>query len=222
MANIDFAAAREQMVDTQVRPNSVSNHAVIAQFLQTPREIFVPEDRRNLAYIDEDVALLQGSEPRWLMKPMDLAKLIQLAGIQKTDFVLDIACASGYSTAILAGLAQSVVATESHVDLIEDATENLQTLGVDNAAVISASLTEGCPSEAPFDVILVGGSVDYVPGSLFDQLKDGGRLVTAIGHGNAGVAMCYRKLGGIVSAQEAFNCAVKPIPGFEKAAEFQL
>ena len=218
---MDFDAAREQMVDTQVRPNSVSNHAVIGQFLSVPRERFVPEDRMALAYIDDDVAVAETTEgDRNIMNAMMLSKLVQFAEVQSTHFVLDIGCASGYSSAIFSGLAESVVAVEAHVDLVEKATNTLQDLGCDNVAVVTRPLTEGCPSEAPFDVIFLGGAVEVVPQTLFDQLRDGGVLVTVEGHGNAGRAMKYRKVGDVVSSEEGFNASVKPLPGFEKPREF--
>lgn len=222
--SVDFAAQRVKMVDGQLRTTDVTSLPVLEAFLAVPREAFVPSRRRPLAYIDEDIEITppRGSARRFLMAPSPLARLVQLAGIRAGDVVLEIGAGSGYASAILSRLAGSVIALESDESLAEEATGQLARLGCDNVAVVQGALTEGYPSEAPYDVVFVGGAVDQIPEILFGQLRDGGRLVAVEGHGNAGVARLHVRDGGAVSARRGFNAAVKPLPGFERARQFEF
>jgi len=217
---IDYEKARTNMVDCQIRPNDVTNHDIIQAFLAVPRENFVSAAQKPLAYIDEDLPLASIDSTRYLMEAMSMSKLIQLADIGRDDIVLDIGCATGYSSAVLSKLCTSVVAIESDGELAEQATQNLLELGCDNAVVAHAPLEKGLAGEGPYGVIFIGGAVDELPSGLTDQLKEGGRLVVVEGHGNAGVACLYTRDNGIIGRRLAFNCAVMPLPGFEKAAEF--
>lgn len=210
------------MVDCQVRPNSVTDHRVIAAFLQVPREEFVSPKERPLAYIDEDLPLSGDGRGRYLMECMTLSKLVQLADVAADNIVLDIGCATGYSSAVLSRLSSSVVALESDAALAEDATDTLLRLGYDNVAVVTGPLPEGYAKEAPYDVIFVGGAVEERPDALLKQLKIGGRLVCVEGRGNTGEAMLYTNTAGIISARPVFNSAVMPLPGFERAEAFQF
>jgi protein-L-isoaspartate(D-aspartate) O-methyltransferase len=221
----DFAERRLKMVDGQLRTTDVNKPAVIDAFLDVPREEFVPRGKAELAYIDEDIEVAparDGNPPRFLMEPAPFGKLVQLADIRPGDFVLDIGCATGYSSAVLSRLASSVVAVESDSELAQLATETLSRLGFDNVAVVESPLNEGYPAEAPYDVIIVGGAVDELPDTLFAQLRDGGRLVAVVGEGNAGVAQLFLKSGEVVSGRRAFNAAVRRLPGFERAPAFQF
>lgn len=207
------------MVDSQLRTTSVSALDVLEAFLSVPREAFVPARKRELAYIDEDIEVSAG---RYIMEPSPLAKLVQLAAVKPGDVVLDIGCATGYSAAILSRLASSVIAIESDEDLAAKAGDTLAELGHDNVVVLNRPLQEGCPQEAPYDVILVDGAVDEVPQAIRDQLRDGGRLVAVEGTGNAGVAKVYVRDGDVVSGRRAFNCSVRLLPGFEPRTQFQF
>lgn len=221
----DYEALRAKMVDGQVRTTDVTNLAIVSAMLSVPREEFVPSPRRPLAYIDEDlmVAPAAGGRPaRWLMEPSPFAKLLQLARIAPDSVVLDVGCATGYSAAVLSRIAQSVIALEEDEALAGEATSRLARLGYDNAVVVTGPLAAGYPEEAPYDVILLEGAVETIPEALFGQLKDGGRLVAAEGSGNAAVAKVWVRDGDTVSAVRGFNAAVKPLPGFAKAPEFQF
>lgn len=219
---IDFEQARVTMVDRQVRPNSVTDHDVLRAFLEVPREEFVAPKERPLAYIDEDLPLSGEGEGRYLMECMSLAKLVQLADIGSDNIVLDVGCATGYSSAIISRLCNSVVALESDAALADQATETLMRLGFANVAVVCGPLPEGYAQEAPYDVIFVGGALESSPEKLLGQLKDGGRLVCVEGRGNTGVAKLYMKFGDVVSHRREFNCAVTALPGFETERTFQF
>jgi protein-L-isoaspartate(D-aspartate) O-methyltransferase len=221
----DFSEHRVKMVDGQIRTTDVTDAALLSAMLAVPREAFVDAKRRSLAYIDEDIQIAPaetGRAARYLMEPSPFAKLVQLAAIEPGDAVLDIGCGTGYSAAILSRLAHTVVALESDASLAESAAATLAALGCDNVVVARGPLHEGYPSKGPYDVIFMGGSVGSVPGSLLDQLKEGGRMVAVEGRGNAGVARLFLKTNGIVAGRRAFNAAIKPLPGFERAAVFEF
>lgn len=223
--NADFSERRVKMVDGQVRTTDVTDAAILSAMLSVPREAFVDSAQRELAYIDEDLrygVTADSDQPRYLMEPSPFAKLAQLAEIGPRDFVLDVGSGTGYSAAVLSKLASSVIALESDPTLAATATSTLSSLGCDNVVVVSGPLAAGYASQAPYDVIFVGGSVEQVPDALLAQLKEGGRLVAVEGRGNAGVASVYLKADGNVTARRAFNAAVKPLPGFNRTREFEF
>ncbi len=219
----DYAAARTKMVDSQLRTTDVTDHALLAAMGEIPRERFVPARMRPLAYIDEDIQVKDasaGAPARYLMEPAPFARLVQLAEIAPSDIVLDIGCAPGYSTAVLARLANSVVAVEVDAELAALAGSTLVDLGITNAAVVTGPLEEGYPSEGPYDVIFVGGAVEVVPDGLFAQLKEGGRLVAVVGYGRAAAATAFTRTDGEFGSRIAFNAHVRPLPGFAKPKAF--
>ena len=223
MSVTDFAAARENMVNSQVRPTDVTDYALIDAMLDIPRERFVPSAKRFAAYIDEDLdisAAAEGSSPRYLLEPSPFAKLVQLASISPGETVLDVGCNTGYSTAVIARLCGSVIGIEEDTGLVSFATDALLDLGVDNAVVVEGRLRDGYPKEAPFDAIVIQGAVDEVPETLTSQLRDGGRLVAVVGRGLSGRARLFVKEEGIVSSRPVFNAALPTLEGFTRDVGF--
>jgi protein-L-isoaspartate(D-aspartate) O-methyltransferase len=219
----DYQDARQKMVDNQIRTTDVTSHSVLKAFLTVAREDFVPTPLKPLAYIDDDIRIAAGGDDgvaRYVMEPSPLAKMLQLAQINRDQVVLEIGCGSGYTAAILSLLAGSVVAVESDTELADAASERLSDGGYDNVAVVTGDLEKGYAAEAPYDVIFINGAVETVPAALFDQLREGGRLVAAVGVGLSAQARLFVKEGGAVSGRAAFNVSVKPLPGFRKAEEF--
>ncbi len=214
---IDFEAARTRMVDNQIRTTDVTSHSVLSAFLSVPREVFVPEEKKALAYIDDDIQVAPG---RFVMEPSPLAKLLQLAAITPDDFVLEVGAGTGYVAALLSNLASSVIALESDPELAAAASAALSEHGYDNVAVETGDLEAGHSDQAPYDVIFLNGAVEEVPAALFDQLRDGGRLVAVVGYGNSSSAKLHVKENGTVSERFAFNTSVKPLPGFRVAETF--
>lgn len=227
----DFARQRQTMIESQIRPNRVTDRELIAVMGSLPREMFVPAAKRSLAYIDEALEVwpsIDGAPPRYLLAPMVLARLIQLASVAPEDNVLDVGCATGYSTGLLAKLARSVVGLEPEPELAAAARQTLAELALDNVSIVSGALREGYPPNAPYNVILLNGSVPEVPQSLLAQLAEGGRLVailsadgarTAVGPG-PGKAYLFVNAGGEVSGLPHFDAGAKPLPGFSPAPSF--
>ncbi|MFV2092831.1 MAG: protein-L-isoaspartate O-methyltransferase, partial [Hyphomicrobiales bacterium] len=188
----DFARARVNMVSGQIFSDAVHSARVLDAMRNVMREQFVPAALAATAYADVEVPLDGG---RALLMPVTLAKLLQMAEIGPNDLVLDVGCATGYSTAVLARLAGSVVAVESDPGLAAQASETLLALDVDNAAVVQGPLGAGYDAEAPYDVIFLNGSVECVPETLLAQLAPGGRLVAIIGTGRMGRATVITREG---------------------------
>jgi protein-L-isoaspartate(D-aspartate) O-methyltransferase len=206
---MNYATARQNMVASQVRPNSVRDVVLLDAMQSVPRESFVEETpfARALAYSDaEPVAgRTNTTGARRMMEPMVFAKLAQLASIGKEDLVLDIGCATGYSTAILSKMAGSVVAIECEETLAKRAGKNLADLGIDNAAVVEGELAKGHAEEGPYNAIFINGRVKEVPPAVFDQLADGGRVVAVVGEAQHATAHIYQRVDGEIVDTVAFD-----------------
>ena len=220
---IDFAAARRMMVDGQVRTSDVNDLRIIAAMLELPRERFVPESKAALAYLDADVPVTEaqaGKPARRLLKPMVLAKLVQAAAVQASDHVLDVGCASGYSSALLARLARSVIALEEEETLVRLARENLKAVGADNVTVVAGPLTQGWQGGAPYDVIFLNGATEIVPVGLDGQLKEGGRLVGVFAMTQPQRATIVTRSHGHFGYRVLFDATVPVLPGMERRPAF--
>jgi protein-L-isoaspartate(D-aspartate) O-methyltransferase len=220
---IDFAAARRMMVDGQVRTSDVTDLRILAAMLELPRERFVPAASADLAYLDLDVPVTtpaSGAPVRRLLKPMVLAKMLQAAAVKPGDRVLDVACATGYSSALLARLAQSVIALEEDPTLARAADESLKALGAANVSVVAGPLTQGCQLKAPFDVIFLNGATEIVPQALCRQLAEGGRLLAVVGRAPTCRATVYRSVAGNVSGWPVFDASAPLLPGFAEPPAF--
>ncbi|ODN70849.1 Protein-L-isoaspartate O-methyltransferase [Methylobrevis pamukkalensis] len=200
---VDFANARTKMVDGQVRPSDVTDYRIISAMLEIPREVFVPPARKPLAYTD--MALKVAGEARSMLPPRTFAMMVQAADIQPTDVVLDLGCASGYSSAVIAKLASSVVAVEQDPALVDLASKTLLDLGIDNVAVVQGQLVDGLAGEGPYDVIMIEGAVDVLPDTIGEQLKDGGRLVVIEGRGQSAKGMLYVRTGDDLGGRIVMN-----------------
>jgi protein-L-isoaspartate(D-aspartate) O-methyltransferase len=215
----DYAARRVMMVDTQVRPSDVTKFPIIAAMLAVPREVYVPRDKREAAYVGENVDIGAG---RVMLEARTLAKLLDALDILPTDIVLDLGCGLGYSTAVIARMADAVVAVEEDETLAAEAQRSFSTEGVDNAAVVVAPLAQGDAKHGPYDVIMVQGGVEVIPPALLDQLKDGGRIGAVFMEGALGVARVGHKADGRVTWRYAFNATAPVLPGFAAARAFVL
>ena len=215
----DYATRRRIMVDTQVRPSDVTKFPVIDAMLAIPRERFVPAERREAAYVGENLPLAPG---RVMLDPRTLAKMLDLLDLRSGEAVLDIGCGLGYSTAVAARIAGAVVGVEEIAALAEEAETTLAEQGIDNASVVQAPLTEGAARHGPYDVIVIQGGVETVPAALTDQLRPGGRVVALFMEGALGTVCIAHKAPNGLSWRDAFNAAAPVLPGFARSREFTL
>lgn len=216
---MDLQAARTAMIDSQVRPNDVTDRRLIAAMAAVPREVFLPASKVSLAYAD---VAPETSPGRHLMAARDFAKLANSAAIRETDRVLDIAPGAGYSSAVLARVAGSVVALEQDEAAAKTVRDSLSRADISNVEVVSGALKAGVPAKAPFDVIFVNGAVEDVPKAWLDQLAEDGRLVVVVSEGLVRRARVYTRSGGKTAWRTPFESAAPSLPGFEHAAEFRL
>ncbi len=215
-----YAAARLNMVEGQLKPNKIVTEAILDAMGDVPREAFVPKSLRGIAYVDEDIAIGNG---RYLTEPMVMGRLIESLQIDPGDIVLVIGGGTGYSASVLARLANTVVAIEGDSDLAQQASETLAHLGVDNAVVIEAPLTGGYAEQAPYQAIIIDGAVAEVPASILDQLAEGGRLAAVVSpQGGLGKATLFQRIGGAVSHREVFDATLPLLPGFEPVPVFEF
>jgi len=214
----DFIAARRAMIDQQIRVNDPGDPAILASMAIVPREDFVPTGLRGFAYTDNDLPLTAGTAPRYLIKPVVLSRLMAALALQQGARVLDIGAGAGYCAAVLAAAGMRVTALEADVSLFEFAREQL----AERAEILLGPLAVGAPDNGPFDAILIEGSIEQVPPSLFAQLTDGGRLVAVLGAGRSGRVLVYRRFGDELVEQFIFDAAVPALPGFTVPKRFSL
>ena len=213
----DFETLRTVMVDTQVRPSDVTKFPIIDAMLSVPREDFVPDDRRDAAYVDDNLDLGAG---RVILEPRTMGKMLDALDIQGSEVVMDLGCGLGYSTALLARLAEFVVAVEEDEARVTEAQANLSAHDVDNAAVVHGTLAAGAPKQGPYDVIVLEGAAEQVPETLVGQLRDGGRMAVLFSEGALGVIRIGYKLDGAMTWRMAFNAGAPVVPGFERRPAF--
>lgn len=215
----DFAARRTMMVDTQVRPSDVTKFPIIDAMLSVPRELFVPREQAEAAYISENVPIAPG---RVVLEPRTLGKLLDALNIERDELVLDIGAGYGYSSALVARMAEAVIAVEEDEALASEAQVILSEQGADNVVLHTGLLTEGAAQHGPYDAMLIEGGVEQVPDALLEQLKDGGRIGCVFMEGALGVVRIGYKIDGDVTWRFAFNASAPVLPGFAKKAAFTL
>jgi len=216
-----FATARQNMVDGQVRPSDVTDIRILDAMLAVPREAFVPENQRALAYLDLDLDISEGaSAKRFLVRPAVTAKLLQAAEIKDTDKVLVAGCATGYTAALVARLARQVIATEADPAQAARAGDVLLTLGIGNVAFRTTTAAEGDSANAPYDVIVLDGATEVTPEQLYGQLKEGGRLVGVFAMTKPPRATIVTRSHGDFGNRALFDATVPVLPGFERVPAF--
>jgi protein-L-isoaspartate(D-aspartate) O-methyltransferase len=215
----DFALARRNMVEGQLRPNRVTNSQLLAVIGALPREKFLPDGLRSVAYSDEDVPLGNG---RFLMEPMVLARLIQTLQPRETDRALVVASGRGYGAALLARLVKSVVAVESDAALAAAAERTAKELGLNGIEQRVGPMEAGAAASGPYDVVLIEGAVRQVPPAILEQLVDGGRMATIVAGppGALGSAQLFVKEGGVASGRPLFDAGTPALPGFAPPPRF--
>jgi len=217
---MDFAVARRNMVESQLRTNKVTDPDLLSALRTIPREAFLPARLKQQAYLDEHVQL---SPSRWMAPPMPVARMIQEAMPAQTDNALVIGDSTGYAAALLGTLCQSVFALEEDADFVSSMGSALSEQACDNVVPIQAPLEDGLAGEGPYDIIILAGRVEVIPDALKDQLSEGGRLLAVVGgDGDVSAATLFGKRNGVVSSRILFDAAMKPLPGFAGTKSFSL
>lgn len=216
---IDFSNRRTMMVDTQVRPSDVTKFPIIEAMLSIPREAYVPAASREAAYMGENLTIGPG---RVMLEPRTLAKMLDALDLQPGDVVLDVACGLGYSSAVIARVADAVVALESDAGLAAEAERILADQGVDNVAVFCGPLAAGAAKHGPYDAVTVQGGVESVPDALLAQIKDGGRIACVFLEGALGVVRIGHMRDGKITWRFSFNAGAPVLQGFASQRAFAL
>lgn len=224
----NFRARRTIMVDSQVRPANVTHSGILDAMLALPRERFVPEGQKNQAYIDDNLALDTGdldtkdmeNTGRFMLSPRSFSKMLNAVNPQNSDVVLDIGCALGYSTAVLAHVCASVIGVESSSTLVAAAETNLEHSAIDNAIIHKGDLALGASAHAPYDLIVIEGAVQCIPNTIAQQIATGGRIVCLFAESALGVCRIGYKTGNSINWQFVFNATAPILSGFERERPF--
>ncbi len=217
---MDFARAREIMVDSQIRPNDVTDPGIVSAFLRTPREVFTPADKQGIAYSEHEITTSPG---RALWTPRDTAKLIKLADIKPSDTVLVAGAGAGYEAALISLLAAKVVALDETQALADAMAERFKAVGARNVEPLAGPLELGALAAAPFDVIYVAGMLEVLPEAWTTQLRDGGRLAAAVvDDGGLGRGTVVQKSGTAVSARTGFDASPPRFSAFDRKPSFSF
>ena len=215
----DYATRRTMMVDTQIRPSDVTKFPIISAMLSVPRENFVPRNKREAAYMGDNIDL---GGNRTILEPRTFAKMLDALDIQPTDFVLDIGMGLGYSAAVLSQLGEAVVAVEDDQTRFDEASEALGDFGADNVIPHLGELAEGAAEHGPYDVILIQGAVEHVPDTVLAQLKDGGKIACLFAEGALGTVKIGYKLDDRMDWRASFNAGAPTLDGFQRHRAFTL
>jgi len=216
---MDFSTARHNMVESQIKPNRVTDTVLMEALAELPRENFVPKAMQGVAYVDEAIDIGEG---RHLMEAWVLARLLESAEVQPDDVALLIGCGSGYEAAVMSYLAGTVVALEANESLAKQANETLAELSIDTVAIVDGELVSGYARQAPYDVILINGAVSGIPEGLGSQLAEGGRLVAIVGEGAYGKGTLMTRYNDVVTSRDVFDAGTPTLPGFELDSAFSF
>lgn len=212
-----FAAARQRMIEGQLRPNKVTDERVLAAFARIRRELFVPEALRAAAYVDEDLPLGGG---RFVMEPMVAARLIQALDPERLDTALVVGAGTGYEAALLGVMVRAVVALEEDAQLARSARAALVEEGIAAVNVVEGPLAAGWRARAPYNLVLFGGAVAEPPEEITAQLADGGRLAAVVRSSIVGRATLLVRTGGVTSRRVLFDAGTPVLSGFAARPAF--
>ena len=214
---MDYIAARQNMVESQIKTNNVIHEKLLEALRLIPRELFVPSIYQEIAYVDNPLPI---ADERYLMAPLDIARLIQEAHPISSDLALVVGCATGYGAAVISNIVGAVVGLESNDALASEATENLARLCIENVAIEVGSLKDGYPDQAPYDIIFFDGAIPEVPEGISSQLTEGGRLVCIISDEGINNAIVITRNGGVLSRRTLFECNSPSLPEFKREKVF--
>ncbi|MGY9051906.1 MAG: protein-L-isoaspartate O-methyltransferase family protein [Alphaproteobacteria bacterium] len=219
----DWNLSRINMVENQIKPYGIKNLELLRALESIPRELFFENSDVDRSYSDQHIILKsldEGSEDRFVISPVIFSKMIEIVDIQKNEVVLDIGCANGYSSAIISHLADTVVAIDQGENLTNLAEENLYKAGINNVVVVNTDIKTGYAKEAPYDVIVIEGSVDSIPNDIYLQLNTNGRIIAINADDTIGKVTLYIKDNEIFSSKFFLEATVPYLTAFKKENEF--
>lgn len=215
---MDFANARRIMVDSQIRPNDVTDPALVSAFLNVAREAYVPSSRKTVAYSELEIETSPG---RALWTPRDLAKMLKALAVEADDIALIVGAGAGYEAALLGHLVETAIGLEDNEEIVSQTSDRLAAQGVDRAVIVQGELGKGLPGQGPFDVVLVNGMVETVPDAWLDQLSEGGRLGVIVEEdAGLGRARLYTRAGDVVSYRSVFEATPPKFEAFNAVERF--
>lgn len=216
---MDERARRRNMVENQLRPSNVNDPRVLEAMGAVPRTPFVPAALKGVAYGDDDLVLPDG---RFLIEPLVLARMLQLATVQPTDTALVIGCDTGYVGVVVAKIAATVFATVDPTHMAEVEARVAAQDAVNLFLHPSTGPLDGHPEQAPFDLVVVVGRVPEVPDALTSQLAENGRLVAVVGERRVGRGVLITRVHGHVGQRAAFDAAIPALRGLVRTPIFEL
>ena len=217
-----YAQARFNMVECQIKPGGVRDYHITKLIGNLPREAFIGGAGRDIAYADVELECGAGDGARKMLTPLAFARLAELSALTVNYVVLDIAGGTGYSAAVLAGRASTVIALEENEAFSEKASAVWQELGIDNAVAVTGGLKQGQAKQGPFDVIFINGCVAQVEQDLLAQLAPSGRLVCMQMVGGSSKAVVYQRIGDSFSSRSAFDLTAPHLTDFDVEAGFEF
>ena len=212
----DFDIARENMIHNQLMANNVVEENILEAFRFVPKEIFLPFEKKPKAYIDEDIEIMDG---RYLMEPRVMANIIKLSGVKKNHIIMDLACSTGYTSAVLSKLSKKVYGIDNKEDFLEEASVNIKKLNINNVHFINKNPIIGIKKK--FDIIYIFGGVENIPIGLFESLKnDGGCLVTVL-YDNTQIGKIHivKKINGKISKTNFITAQTPVLKEFQRTTK---
>ena len=212
----DFDIARENMIHNQLMANNVVDEHILEAFRVIPKEIFLPFDKKPKAYIDEDIELMND---RYLIEPRVMANIIKLSGVKKNHIIMDLACSTGYTSAVLSKLSKKVYGIDNKEDFLEEASVNIKKLNINNVHFINKNPIIGIKKK--FDIIYIFGGVENIPIGLFESLKnDGGCLVTVL-YDNTQIGKIHivKKINGKISKTNFITAQTPVLKEFQRTTK---
>ena len=216
---MDQSILNNNMIDGQIRPiNGISNE-VISAFASVNRSDFVPENLSLNSYTEKNLKI---SNDRYLLKPNLIGEIIKHVSPTDNETILVLPASTGYSSAIMSNLAETVIAIEEDENLISIAENGMNKIGINNVAIIKKKINENCLDQGPFNAIIIEGAIDYLPEQFLDQLENQGRLFALINKENVTNATLFKKNENSVNSKFLFSCDAPKLNFFKNKNSFRF
>ena len=216
---MDLNHLNKNMVEGQIKPLGNISDQVLNAFISMPRDLFVPTELKNLSYLEKNIDL---ENDRFLLKASLIAKIISIADFNSNDTVLIIGSSTGYSSAILSNIAETVISIEEDDGLVNFSESVVLNKEIDNVVFLKKELNKGCPEHGPFNKILIEGSIESIPDHLFQQLDENGKMIAMIVNGDLSEVREFNKVGDNIGSKFLFSCEAPKLNAFNKTDSFNF